>query len=132
MPERALTVTCFVSRCQLVKSGGGSSYDVIPTYGADTILVRQGSSLGRNSTNPLYRPASLANRHSVEIPASNASEGPELVGKGRQESHAIKPLAVLSLFEHAYVGEKYGVWGREQYAADWFKSLDWKKLENEL
>jgi len=94
--------------------------------------VRQGTQLGRDSINPPYRPASLANRHSVEIPASSASEGTDLVGKGRHESHAIKPLAVLSLFEHAYVGEKYGVWGREQYAADWFKSLDWNRLENEL
>ena len=39
------------------------------------------------------------------------------------------PLAVLNLFEHAYVGEKYGVWDRGRYARDWWKRLDWNKVQ---
>jgi Fe-Mn family superoxide dismutase len=39
------------------------------------------------------------------------------------------PVAVLSLYEHAYVGEKYGVWGRGQYAKDWFRRLNWEKVQ---
>ena len=39
------------------------------------------------------------------------------------------PLAVLNLFEHAYLGERYGVWSRGAYAKDWWKTLDWQKVE---
>ena len=44
-----------------------------------------------------------------------------------------QPLAVLSLFEHAYVGApQYGVNGRAEYARDWWKSLDWNKIQNRV
>jgi Fe-Mn family superoxide dismutase len=39
------------------------------------------------------------------------------------------PLAVLNLFECAYLGEKYGVWGRREYARDWWRTLDWNKVQ---
>jgi Fe-Mn family superoxide dismutase len=39
------------------------------------------------------------------------------------------PLAVLNLFEHAYIGEKYGVWSRGEYARDWFKALNWNTVQ---
>jgi Fe-Mn family superoxide dismutase len=38
-------------------------------------------------------------------------------------------MAVLSLHEHAYLGDKYGVWSRKQYAKDWWRSLDWRKIK---
>jgi Fe-Mn family superoxide dismutase len=38
------------------------------------------------------------------------------------------PLAVLNLYELAYMGEKYGVWGKKQYAADWWRSLNWEDI----
>jgi Fe-Mn family superoxide dismutase len=38
------------------------------------------------------------------------------------------PLAVLNLYDLAYMGEKYGVWGKKQYAADWWRSLNWEEV----
>jgi Fe-Mn family superoxide dismutase len=38
------------------------------------------------------------------------------------------PLAVLNLYEHAYLGSQYNVWGRKKYAANWWKHLDWNKI----
>jgi Fe-Mn family superoxide dismutase len=26
------------------------------------------------------------------------------------------------------MGEKYGVWGKKQYAADWWRSLNWEEV----
>jgi Fe-Mn family superoxide dismutase len=26
------------------------------------------------------------------------------------------------------MGEKYGVWGKKQYAADWWRSLNWEEI----
>jgi Fe-Mn family superoxide dismutase len=33
------------------------------------------------------------------------------------------------MFELSYLGGKYGVWSRGDYARDWFRSLDWNKVE---
>lgn len=38
------------------------------------------------------------------------------------------PLACLNMFETAWLGDKYRIWGREQYARDWWRSLDWNKI----
>ena len=40
----------------------------------------------------------------------------------------VTPLAVLNLYETAWLGEKYGVWGKREYARDWFGTLDWNRL----
>jgi superoxide dismutase len=46
----------------------------------------------------------------------------------RREVFQPTPLAVLNMFESAYLGD-YGVWDRGLYARDWFKRLDWGKVE---
>lgn len=52
---------------------------------------------------------------------------------GQNTQSVVTPLAVISLFEHAYMGtEKYGATGREEYVRDWLKHLDWEKIKNQL
>jgi Fe-Mn family superoxide dismutase len=46
----------------------------------------------------------------------------------RNETTWPVPLAVLNLYDLAYMGEKYGVWGKKQYAADWWRSLNWEEV----
>jgi Fe-Mn family superoxide dismutase len=51
--------------------------------------------------------------------------GPE---SATDSTSKITPLAVLNLYELAWLGEKYGVWDKRNYAKDWFRKLDWSRL----
>ncbi|WVF68649.1 hypothetical protein IAT40_003419 [Kwoniella sp. CBS 6097] len=129
---------------------GQSKYDldVIPTFASGTLLVTLRSQRGRESTLPLFAEpptsgttepttdaASTANESSLEAAGSSPAQPPlsKRLSSGRnsKRDNEIKypaPLAVLNLFEHAYIGEKYGVWGKREYARDWWKNLDWNKV----
>lgn len=41
----------------------------------------------------------------------------------------IHPLLCLSLHSHCYLNQ-YGIWGRKDYVQNWFKVIDWKKIES--
>jgi Fe-Mn family superoxide dismutase len=41
----------------------------------------------------------------------------------------LTPVAVLNLYQLAYL-DKYGVFGAGQYARDWFRTLDWDRIQN--
>ncbi|WVQ96186.1 hypothetical protein IAU59_003289 [Kwoniella sp. CBS 9459] len=126
---------------------GQSKYDldVVPTFASGTLLVTLRSQRGRESTLPLF--AEPPTSGTTEPPTSETSADPESapsetssqvqpppnkrVTARLRASEAVNypaPLAVLNLFEHAYIGEKYGVWGKREYARDWWKNLDWNKV----
>ncbi|WRT69471.1 uncharacterized protein IL334_006457 [Kwoniella shivajii] len=129
----------------IVRSGDSSSdLDVIPTFASGTLLVSSRSQRGRESTLPLFAepPTSGSTEPSSSSTESDSSSSttndvsqasaPLNKRSGRSHSHRIQypsPLAVLNLYEHAYLGQKYGVWGKQQYAKDWWKNLDWKKVQ---
>jgi Fe-Mn family superoxide dismutase len=33
------------------------------------------------------------------------------------------------MFETAFLGDKYGVWDKKKYAGDWWKALDWQRIQ---
>lgn len=118
--------------------------DVVPTFAGGTLLVTQRTQRGREDL-PLFgspkttsesSDASSSTETPVEAPEENSSFSIISNAKPaatRQRVSDVQndrpiPVAVLSLYEHAYIGEKYGVWGRGQYAKDWFKSLNWDKV----
>ncbi|OCF38833.1 hypothetical protein I317_07375 [Kwoniella heveanensis CBS 569] len=129
---------------------GQSKYDldVIPTFASGTLLVTLRSQRGRESTLPLF--AEPPTSGTTEAPTTDSSSSSDAAVSSETSAEstlaerpsnrrasstfskdAIKyptPLAVLNLFEHAYIGEKYGVWGKREYARDWWKNLDWNKV----
>ena len=143
---------------QLVRSGTNhSDVDIIPTFSSGTLLVHNRSQRGREEMAVFGTPetsetkvASLAseipNTEETPVPTPESSQIPTpptpsfpTVGYkpsrlpqrqlARDSAPLPAPLAVLNLFEHAYLGEKYGVWDRKQYAKDWWKQLDWNKVQ---
>ncbi|KAJ9095383.1 hypothetical protein QFC19_007628 [Naganishia cerealis] len=125
------------------------SYDrkitTIPTYGSGTVLVRNRSQQGRDGMTPLFYPATPASAtsaaSSTEQPANNAPR----MDREEDEQHnfvigsdykPIKPLAVINLFEHAYLARHQSaeggldVWGKEQWVRDWFKMVDWAQVKS--
>ncbi|WWD20103.1 hypothetical protein CI109_104577 [Kwoniella shandongensis] len=130
----------------IVRSGANQAdLDVIPTFASGTLLVTQRSQRGREGSLPLFAQPPSTGSPEPTNPSSNTEESsttssPPLNkrstssfgGSGRSSKNGVhpSPVAVLNLFEHAYLGEKYGVWDRRQYAQDWFKSLDWQKVSS--
>lgn len=124
---------------QLVKAGDQlSDFDVIPTFGSGTLLVTMRQQRGRLSNVPVYGTPS-GTSSSAPAPGSEASEAAEPAQQQSSQKPAgyvrqsrataeVTPLAVCNLYEHAYLGDKYGVFGRGDYARDWFKNLDWDKV----
>lgn len=118
----------------LVKAGEEiGDFDVVPTFAAGSLLVTQRAQRGRDGALPLFgTPAtSGADAAPVEEAAPEAAKADAATAPryARKKATAeVTPLAVLNLFELAYLGDKYGVFAREQYARDWFKSLDWDKV----
>ncbi|KAK8849478.1 hypothetical protein IAR55_004811 [Kwoniella newhampshirensis] len=121
--------------------------DIIPTFASGTLLVTQRAQRGREGSLPLFAqppstgslPESTAEPSaSSPPPSSSSSQLPPLnrraSGGGSSRSSKLgvypSPVAVLNLFEHAYLGDKYGVWNKREYARDWFKSLDWQKVSS--
>jgi Fe-Mn family superoxide dismutase len=130
---------------QLVRSGNNvADVDVVPTFASGTLLVTHRQQRGREAlplfaepSNPGVSDSSPAAESEAEASAGASPASPPLnqsmarkVGAARTaETVYPVPIAVLSLHEHAYLGEKYGVWGRKQYARDWWKSLDWRRVK---
>lgn len=123
----------------------------MPTFGAGTLLVTRRQQRGRESLQAVYgtpatsgdaagaiqhdtQPAAAAPA-ADEAPEEDAApttrypEQPPRFGANPNAPSEVVPLAVLSLFEHAYLGDKYGVASRKQYALDWFKALNWDKVQ---
>jgi len=120
--------------------------DVFPSFAAGTLLVTNRAQQGRDEI-PLFGTPSSSSDES-EIPQPSDAPSGEVVSKlvsGLGDANKAKkafkptaagmssprpfPLAVLNLFGQSYLGEKYGVWGRGQYAKDWFRSLNWNTVE---
>jgi Fe-Mn family superoxide dismutase len=120
----------------------------VPTFAAGTLLVSNRAQRGRNDASELYLEPRTASTGDAAVPepepeiASDPNSPTEvpptlsppprsrfaLAPASRTESTWPVPLAVLNLYELAYMGEKYGVWGKKQYAADWWKSLNWEEV----
>ena len=121
--------------------------DIVPTFAAGTLLVTNRAQQGRADVPAFLSPSSSGSSTSpspasAQEAASPPSSRPSaleadihsrpvqgLSSSGSEAEKAVVPLAVLNLYEHAYLGSKYGVWGRGAYARDWWRSLDWRKVE---
>ncbi|WVW86670.1 hypothetical protein I302_108724 [Kwoniella bestiolae CBS 10118] len=116
--------------------------DVIPTFASGTLLVTQRSQRGRESTLPLFAepPTSgstepSSSPSSASAPATETEEIPLNKRSSRSftsNSNRLQyptPLAVLNLYEHAYLSDKYGVWSKKEYVNDWWKNVDWRKVQ---
>lgn len=117
----------------LVKAGDGiADIDVVPTYGSGTLLVTMRQQRGRQDTLPVYgTPSTSGGQAPTPSESASTSESPaprNASSGGRRAGTEVTPLAVLNLFEHAYLGDKYGVFSRGDYARDWFRTLDWDKV----
>lgn len=64
----------------------------------------------------------------ISTPPTLPSTRASLSNATRRDDNWPSPLAVLNLYDLAYMGEKYGVWGKRQYAADWWRSLNWTEV----
>ncbi|KAL1408301.1 hypothetical protein Q8F55_005107 [Vanrija albida] len=116
----------------LVKAGEEiGDFDVVPTFAAGSLLVTARAQRGRDGALPLFGTPATSGAEQAAAPPAEAETPAEATAPryARKKSSAqVTPLAVLNLFELAYLGDKYGVFAREQYARDWFKSLDWDKV----
>lgn len=113
----------------------------IPTYGSGTVLVRNRMQQGRDAATPLYYPtpstnsdASSTSSATTQRQARPQEEDDYLSNTRDSDYQPIKPLAVINLFEHAYLARKAGdagldVWGKEQWVRDWFKLVDWAQVK---
>ncbi|KAI5453430.1 hypothetical protein NCC49_005909 [Naganishia albida] len=113
----------------------------IPTYGSGTVLVRNRMQQGRDAATPLYYPtpstnsdASSTSSATTQRQARPQEEDDYLSNTRDSDYQPIKPLAVINLFEHAYLARKAGdagldVWGKEQWVRDWFKLVDWAQVQ---
>jgi Fe-Mn family superoxide dismutase len=113
----------------------------IPTYGSGTVLVRNRMQQGRDSSTPLYYPTptststSSSDQTSAPLQQARMPQEDEYNSTGDSDYQPIKPLAVINLFEHAYLARKQGengaldVWGKEQWVRDWFKLVDWAQVK---
>lgn len=117
----------------LVKAGDGlADFDVVPTFGSGTMLVTMRQQRGRHDTLPVFltppTTGGEADKGAASPPINDATSEKRAEWRNARAGSEATPLAVLNLFEHAYLGERYGVFGRSQYARDWFKALDWDKV----
>ncbi|ORX37952.1 hypothetical protein BD324DRAFT_623938 [Kockovaella imperatae] len=128
----------------LVKAGDKSyDVDIVPTFGSGTFLVSNRAQRGREDLPVFGTPYNSTDTEGAarrdDRPAQaglGAGSAPNrsvntnrLMSGGVDYTSFPAPLAVLNLFEHAYLGNKYGVWSRAAYARDWWKTLDWNKIQ---
>ncbi|WVQ79431.1 hypothetical protein IAT38_001529 [Cryptococcus sp. DSM 104549] len=116
--------------------------DVVPSFGSGTLLVTNRAQRGREAVGPLFNQPLSASANvdtsAESAPAPEAEAEPEdftstshyLARASSQITSYPMPLAVLNLFDLSFIGSKYGVWGKREYAKDWLKSLDWQLVEN--
>lgn len=116
-----------------------SAVDIFPSFSSGTLLVTNRAQRGRDDVAVFGTP-----KNSGDVPetAEETEESAEQknisgLGEGKLRAKPVAkrstgrpvPLAVLNMFELSYLGGKYGVWSRGEYARDWFRSLDWNKVE---
>ncbi|ORY34929.1 hypothetical protein BCR39DRAFT_515659 [Naematelia encephala] len=137
----------------LVRSGDNNAdVDIVPTFAAGTLLIHNRAQRGRDELPLFATPPNSGSTTTTTTPSSSTSSSneaetqtgttaqvetstststssrPRFRSSSQSSTSYPAPLAVLSLFEHAYIGDKYGVWGRKEYARNWWKNLDWKKV----
>ncbi|EIW71723.1 hypothetical protein TREMEDRAFT_67928 [Tremella mesenterica DSM 1558] len=120
------------------------SFDIIPTFSSGTLLVTNRRQQGRPPLSVYAPTGSLLDPTdtSEEIRESKEFEETDdplaeplrpstgvMSRYGVSNDLSVSPLAVLNMFEHAYLGDKYGVWDRGRYARDWWRSIDWEKVD---
>ncbi|ODO00666.1 hypothetical protein L198_02989 [Cryptococcus wingfieldii CBS 7118] len=122
----------------IVKTGDREEdIDIIPTFASGTLLIpgrAQSSRAAQLFQQPLHSSTSLPES---SLPASDAEAAPEAPPSKAEQTRLAKktvgaypsPLAVVNLYELAWLGDKYGVWGKKEYVRDWFNSLDWEKVK---
>lgn len=154
---------------QLVRVGQEhNKLEIIPTFGAGTLLITQRAQVGRSDLNLFLAPSSPSSSSPSPSSSSSSPSEPEPSASAsaradtpsspplnqatstassrsqqqQQRANArsanssnaldsaskITPLAVLNTFETAWLGDKYGVWGKSKYAGEWFESLDWQRI----
>ncbi|KAJ9127129.1 hypothetical protein QFC24_001365 [Naganishia onofrii] len=137
------------------------SYDrkitTIPTYGSGTVLVRNRMQQGRDAATPIFYPPPSSSSTSTSTASSSSTQQQQQQQQQQQPSRVetnddsdhpyigtgtdykpIKPLAVINMFEHAYLARGgnanteggLNVWGREQWVRDWFKMVDWAQVKS--
>lgn len=96
---------------------------------------------GRDSATPLYYPTPASTstptsgQASTPLQQAQVPQEDEFNATSDSDYQPIKPLAVINLFEHAYLARKQGqdgaldVWGKEQWVRDWFKLVDWAQVK---
>lgn len=100
---------------------------------------------GRDSATPLYYPTPTSSSPDSSLTPSTPQrqqarpqEEDDYLSNARDSDYQpIKPLAVINLFEHAYLARKQpqggeaglDVWGKEQWVRDWFKLVDWAQVK---
>lgn len=134
--------------------------DIVPTFSSGTILVTRNTQRGRDDLAGVYGSlpdsgVSEAESESAGASGSSSKSGSESEaeagagvsepplnqaslsrtasgpsGRGRGATTYPIPLAALNMFETAWLGDKYGVWDRKQYAKDWWKTLDWARIDS--
>ncbi|KAK1923778.1 hypothetical protein DB88DRAFT_492420 [Papiliotrema laurentii] len=112
--------------------------DVFPSFAGGTLLVTNRAQRGREDLPVFGTPKTSgqglnADGQPADEPVQEINVQPRLRATQRPMARSSTdrpiPLAVLNLFEHAYIGEKYGVWSRGEYARDWFKALNWNTVQ---
>jgi len=116
-----------------------SAVDIFPSFSSGTLLVTNRAQRGRDDIAVFGTPKTSGDAPETADGAEESSEQKNISGLGEGKLRAKPvakrstgrpvPLAVLNMFELSYLGGKYGVWSRGEYARDWFRSLDWNKVE---
>ncbi|CCG82114.1 Superoxide dismutase [Taphrina deformans PYCC 5710] len=65
-------------------------------------------------------------------PLSDAGRGNEhALYQSMGRSYALTPVACLSLWQHSFLPD-YGVAGKAQYVRQWFRTVDWEKVQGRM
>ena len=127
---------------------------IVTTYGSGTILIRsrqqrglwntfsmidnepssqQSNKLNNNQQSPLSSPthSSKPTTPNTSNPLGTVREYSSLNFDSRnvaETGDVLTPLLCLSVFERCYLTD-FGVWGREEYIKNFWKVVDWSKVE---
>ncbi|EOR04849.1 hypothetical protein E3P92_00164 [Wallemia ichthyophaga] len=130
-------------------SDSSRTLGIVTTYGAGTVLVRSRQQRGlwsnfsldkagmsSNSTlEKSGKPLSSPSHTTHASPAAHAPSQSREYSTLNQETRALAetgdvltPLLCLSVSERCYMND-FGVWGREEYIKEFWKVVDWAKVE---
>lgn len=136
-------------------SDSSRTLGIVTTYGAGTVLVRsrqqrglwsnfsldkaEGSANASTSTNSSLEKS--GNPLSSPTHTSHANPAPQAPSQSREYStlnqetrtlaetgDVLTPLLCLSVSERCYIND-FGVWGRDHYIKEFWKVVDWAKVE---